>query len=922
MPQKKLFLLDGFALIYRAYFAFIKNPRVNSKGLNTSAPFGFTNTLNDILKNQKPDNIAVVLDPQGGTFRNELYPEYKANREAMPEDLRASIPWVIKIVEAFNIPCITIEHYEADDVVGTLAKQAANDGFEVFMMTLDKDYCQLVDEGIKLYKPKSFGSGIDILDVEGVKAKFSVESPLQVIDILGLWGDSSDNVPGAPGIGEKRAKDLIAKYGSIEGVYDHIDELKGKQKENLIEFKDQVFLSKDLVTIRTDVPVEFDAEATAMAEPDAVALEELFHELEFGALAGRILKKPIARQSNSGQLSLFDDTTETVSTEPLRQLHSMLDTEHNYTLIQTDNELEQLLSHLSESEEFCFDTETTGVNALTSDIVGLAFSTEKGVAYYIPFPEDFASAKDKLSLFQTIFSGPSLKVGQNLKYDILILKRYSVEVEGPLFDTMIAHYLIQPEMRHGLDALAEQYLSYKTQPIEELIGKKGKLQKSFRSVPLEDAKEYAGEDADITLQLKTIFEKELEKNGLTPLFTDIEAPLVPVLAQMEWNGVAVDTASLKDFSIELNAEIARIESKIYTHAGHSFNIASPKQLGEVLFDELKITDKVKKTKTKQYSTSEDTLSALHATHPIVSDILEYRSLKKLTSTYIDALPKLINSTTGKIHTSYNQAVVATGRLSSVNPNLQNIPIRSSKGKEVRKAFTPSGDEYLFLSADYSQIELRLIAHFSGDKNFIQAFINNEDIHAATAAKIFNIPISEVSAEQRAQAKGANFGIVYGISAFGLAQNLGISRSDAKDLIDGYFAIYPDVKKFMDSCINLGRENGYVQTLFGRRRYLKDINSRNATVRGWAERNAINAPIQGTGADIVKKAMIDIYAEMKKRNLKSQMIMQVHDELNFNILSAERLEMRLLVEEKMEQAVSLSVPLLVQIGVGKNWLEAH
>ena len=926
IQKKKLFLLDGFALIYRAYFAFIKTPRINSQGLNTSAPFGFTNTLYDVLKKEKPDNIVLVLDPPGGSFRNELYPQYKANRQETPEDLRASIPWVIKIAEAFNIPVITITNYEADDVIGTLAKQAALQDFDVYMMTMDKDYCQLVEENIRLYRPKSFGVGIDIIGIEEVKEKFGVETPQQVIDILGLWGDSSDNVPGAPGIGEKRAQELIAKYVSIEGVYDHIDELKGKQKENLLTFKEQILLSKDLVTIRTDVPVEFDPESTQYTQPDAELLTQVFAQLEFGTMINRILQRPLPPQNAYGQMSMFgEELVEQVPIPvfaPIKPLTSMADTPHHYYLVDNAGARAELIAKLEAADEFCFDTETTSIEAVKADIVGLSFAIKAGEAYYLPFGEDFTANKAILQEFAPLFAGTKLKIGQNLKYDILVLMRYGIVVKGPMFDTMVAHYIIQPEMKHGLDFLAEHYLSYRTQSIDELIGKKGKDQLNFRSVPVELAKEYSGEDADITLQLKYLLEKELAEKGASELFWQIEAPLVPVLAQIEWNGVSIDTASLADFSVQLNGEILRIESEIYAQAGHQFNIASPKQLGEVLYDELKLAEKIKLTKTNQYSTSEETLLSLKGEHPIVRSILDYRGLKKLTSTYIDALPKLINPATGRIHTSYNQTVVATGRLSSTNPNLQNIPIRTEQGKEVRRAFIPQHAGSVFISADYSQIELRLIAHFSGDEHFIQAFLEGEDIHAATAAKIFRVPIGEVTAEQRSQAKGANFGIVYGISVFGLSQNLGISRADAKALIDGYFEIYPGVKRFMDECIARGREKGYVETLFGRRRYLPDINSRNATVRGWAERNAINAPIQGTGADIIKKAMIAIQQEIDAQGLGAKLIMQVHDELNFEVPLHEAELMTKLIKEKMESAVQLSIPLTAQVGKGNNWLEAH
>jgi DNA polymerase I len=926
--MKKLFLLDAYALIYRAYFAFIKTPRINSKGQNTSAAFGFTNTLSEILKKEKPDNIAVVFDPPGGSFRNQMYPQYKAQREAMPEDLRLSIPWIKSIVEGFNIPCITIENYEADDVVGTLAKQAAELGYDVYMMTLDKDYCQLVDENIRLFKPKSFGSGIDILGIDEVNEKFGVETPAQVIDILGLWGDSSDNIPGAPGIGEKRAKELIAAYGSIEGIYDNIEQLKGKQKENLLQFKEQVLLSKDLATIRTDVPVEFCPETTALTEPDAAKLSAIFADLEFGALAQRVLGQNMAAKPQSGQLSLFDEpvsqanantATETAAPSQLDNLSSQ---PHHYLLIETEEQLVGLLQLLSAAGQFCFDTETTGLDPFKSDIVGIAFSMAETAAYYLPVPEGKNAAAQLMGRLAPIFCSPALKIGQNLKFDISMLMQYGIEVKGPLFDTMLAHYLLQPEGRHNLDTLAASYLSYQMQPIEELIGKKGASQIVFSQVPIEKAKEYACEDADICLRLKHIFEAELRSCGLYELFSQIEMPLVPVLARMEYTGVKVDTAALAELSKELNRQICLLEEAVYRQAGRQFNIASPKQLGDVLFTELRIADKIKMTKTKQFSTSEETLSKLRNAHPIIESILEYRSLKKLTSTYIDSLPKLVSPATGRIHSSYNQAVVATGRLSSNNPNLQNIPIRSANGREVRRAFIPSSPGRVFLSADYSQIELRLIAHFSGDPNFIEAFQNGEDIHAATAAKIFKTDISEISSEQRSRAKGANFGIVYGISAFGLSQNLGISRAEADELIKGYFSIYPGVREYMDSCIEAARANGYVCTMFGRRRYLPDISSQNATMRGWAERNAVNAPVQGTGADIIKKAMVAIDAEITKQGLGSKLIMQVHDELNFDVPEEELDTMMQIVKHCMERAAELKVPLTAQMGSGQNWLAAH
>lgn len=927
---KKLFLLDAYALIYRSYFAFIKNPRVNSKGMNTSAPYGFFNTIMDVLANHGPTHIAVAFDPKDGTFRHEVYKEYKANRESMPEDLRESIPYVRRIIEGLNIPIVEYPGYEADDVIGTLAKKAKNNGFVTFMMTPDKDYCQIVEDNIYVFKPKSFGNGIDILGVNEVKEKFEVERPEQVIDILGLWGDSSDNIPGAPGIGEKTAKKLISDYGSIENIYNHIDDLKGKQKENLINFKEQILLSKDLVTIRYDVPVELNEEGLVLSEPNFSNLQVLFEELEFNNALNRVMKLPYLEQKTSnvavqnsgdGQLSLFGNIEENVVQGNYK---TYLDFELDYKLISTENELEELLNVLLASDKVCFDTETTSLNIREAEIVGLAFSVEKHKAFYIPFNGlNFEECVNRLQKFNPFFLSESiLKIGQNLKYDISILKNYGISVQGTLFDTLIGHYLLKPEEKHNLDYLAEKYLGYKTISIEELIGKKGKTQKNFKSVAVDKAVIYAGEDADITLQVYEKINDELKTSGVQTLFDELEVPLVQVLADMEYYGVSVDQAGLDSYAEEIREQIIEVEKSIYDKAGFEFNIASPKQLGDVLFERMKITDNVKKTKTKQYATGEEVLQKLANEHPIVNDILTYRELKKLLNTYVEALPKLINSKTHKIHTNYNQAVTATGRLSSTNPNLQNIPIKTAKGREIRKAFVPSNNEFTFLSADYSQIELRVIAHFSKDKNFIEAFVENQDIHTATASKIFNVPHGTISSEQRRLAKSANFGIVYGISAFGLSQNLNISRSEAKDLIDGYFNAYPDVKKFMDASIAQAREKGYVETLMGRRRYLSDINSQNGTVRGWAERNAINAPIQGTAADIIKKAMIEIYKEFNLRKLRSKMIMQVHDELNFDVFKPEQEEVTAIVLDKMQNAVKLDVPLTVEYGIGENWLVAH
>lgn len=928
MSQNKLFLIDGHAMLYRSYFAFIKNPRINSKGVNTSGIFGFVNTLFDLIQTQKPTHIGVVFDPKGNTFRHRMYEQYKANRQETPEDLRASIPHVMEIIQGMNIPVIQIEDYEADDVVGTLAKQAAAQGFEVYMATPDKDYCQLVQDNIYIYRPRSFGAGIEILGIPEVLQKFEVAHPHQVIDILGLWGDSSDNVPGAPGIGEKTAKALIAQYGSIEGIYEHIDELKGKQKESLINNKELVLLSKQLVTIKIDVPVDFNSYNFVKEEFNVGILQEKFKELEFRTMLDRLVPqrptpvttaKPAATQQ-SMQLGLFDEPAE----QPVyvSSFQTIATVEHSYYLVDNQSHIHKLIQELLSKKEFCFDTETTSLNTLDAELCGIAFSFEAHKAYYVPFPTNQQAAYELAQLFAPVFTSTALKIGQNLKFDMAVLANYDIVVAGPLFDTMLAHYIIQPEGRHKLESLSEQYLNYEMVKIEELIGKKGKTQGSFRDVPLEQAKEYAGEDADITFQLYPLLHKELVEKGQLDLFTNIEVPLVSVLCYMERAGVNIDTAALNDFSTMLTNEVQTIEKQIYDLAGETFNIGSPKQLGEILFDKLQISEKAKKTKTKQYATGEEVLEKLLGVHPIIALILEFRELKKLLSTYVDSLPLLVNPKTGYIHASFNQAIVATGRLSSTNPNMQNIPIKTAKGREIRKAFIPLEPEHVFVSADYSQIELRVIAHMSSDEQFIQAFINGEDVHSATAAKIFNVSIDEVTPEQRRQAKSANFAIAYGSSAFGLSQTLNIPRKDAQFLIDGYFANYPNVKAFMDSQINSARELGYVETMFGRRRYVPDIHSQNATVRGFAERNAVNAPIQGTAADIMKIAMIRIHSEMKQQNMQSKLIMQVHDELNFSVHTSELETMKHIISQGMQQAVSLSVPLLVELGVGKNWLEAH
>jgi DNA polymerase-1 len=924
--MKKVFLLDAYALIFRSYYAFIKNPRVNSKGLNTSAIFGFTNTLLELIRKEKPDYLSVCFDPSGPNFRHELYPEYKANRDATPEDIKKSIPYIKDIISAFNISQLELAGYEADDVVGTVAKKLAHSELQVFMMTPDKDYAQLVDENIFMYKPRRSGSDVDILGIEEVREKFGIEDPIQVIDILALWGDSADNIPGAPGIGEKTSKKLIAEYGSIEKLLENTDDLKGKQRENLENYAEQVRLSKALATIKLDVPIDFKLEEMAFEPVNTEEIKRIFTELEFRTLLSKVAQfngeeAPVKAKQDASQLDMFADNTEVQASTSLYS--NIEDTKHLYTLVDTDEAIEALIEKLKNQKSWCFDTETTDLDAINAQLVGISFSWEKHKAYYIPFPESFENAQILIRKFKAVFENRSIeKVGQNLKYDILVLKKYDIHVKGDLFDTMIAHYLLQPDQRHNMDFLSESFLAYKPVSIETLIGKKGKNQGNMKDVDLEKIKEYAAEDADITWQLSEIFRKELDKKYLSDLYFEIEMPLISVLADMEFKGVSLDTEYLNAYSKTLSLKIETLEKNIYEIAGEAFNIGSPKQLGIILFDKLKITDKPPLTKTKQYKTGEDIISKFKDAHPIIELILSYRGLKKLVSTYVDALPLLVNPKTNRIHTSFNQAVAATGRLSSTNPNLQNIPIREAEGREVRKAFTSSDDDHVFLSADYSQVELRLMAHLSQDENMIEAFKAGLDIHTATAAKILKKPIEEVTKEERSQAKSANFGIIYGISAFGLSQNINMSRKDAKALIDGYFDTYPKVKIYMDKSIELARSKGYVSTLFGRRRNLSDINSQNAIVRGVAERNAINAPIQGTAADVIKLAMIHIHEAFEEKGLKSEMLIQVHDELNFNVLKSELETVKEIVKTEMERAVSLSVPLDVDMGEGVNWLEAH
>jgi DNA polymerase-1 len=920
--MKKLFLLDAYALIYRSYFAFIKNPRFNSKGLNTSAMLGFTNTLEQLLKKENPTHIAVAFDMKAPTFRHKMFPEYKAHRDEMPEDLRKSIPYIRRIIEGYNIPIVEKEGYEADDVIGTLAKSAEKIGFQVYMMTPDKDYAQLVTDNIFMYKPKSMGNDVEVWGTEQVLEKFQVENTMQVIDILGLMGDSADNIPGCPGVGPKSAMKLISEFGSIDGVYSNIEKLKGKQKEKLQDNEEQVRMSGELAKIIIDVPLEGSPDQFEVKEPDNKKLLDIYGELEFRALAskyGDSAPPPVTFE----QGTLFGAPQSVEEKQEERALADINSTEHNYHLMDTPELRADLIAQLSAQKEFCFDTETTGLDPFLAELVGISFSFKDHEAYYVPVPPEQDEAKRLAQEFKSIFEDKdTLKIGQNLKYDINVLSNYGIDVKGGYFDTMVAHYLIQPELRHNLDYLSEQYLGYEKVHTEELIGKKGKNQRSMRQVPVKQVKEYAGEDADITWQLKGILLKELEKEGVHKLFSDIEMPLLKVLADMERAGVKIDTDALNKSAEVLRKQIIKLEEGIIAQAGEEFNVASPKQLGVILFEKMKLDPKAKMTKTKQYSTSEEVLERLKQKHPIIEDVLEYRGLRKLLSTYVEALPKLINPKTGRIHTSYNQTRVATGRLSSTNPNLQNIPIKNEKGREIRKAFIPMDQEHLFFSADYSQIELRIMASFSGDKGMIDAFMKGEDIHAATASKIFGVEASEVTSEMRRKAKTANFGIIYGISAFGLSQRLNIPRSEAKELIDGYFHNFGRVKEYMDEQLEKGREKGYVETIMGRKRYIKDINSGNSIVRKEAERNAINAPIQGSSADIIKLAMVNISREMEKRGLQSKMIMQVHDELNFDVYKPELQELKQIIMFEMQNAVKMSVPLTVESKSAMNWLEAH
>ena len=944
--MERLFLLDAYALIYRAYYAFIRAPRINSKGQNTSAIFGFVNTLEDVLKKEQPTHIGVAFDPKGPTFRHELFEQYKAQREETPEDIRASVPIIKEILRAYRIPILEVSGYEADDVIGTLAHQADRLGIKTYMMTPDKDYGQLVTENALIYRPKFGDKEFEVMGVERVKEKFGIERPEQVIDLLGLMGDASDNIPGCPGVGEKTAQKLIAEFGDIPTLLARRDELKGALKKKVDENVELIELSRFLATIKTDAPITLDLEALKREEPDEEKIQALFEELEFRTLLKRVLgplsspqggKAPTSQKTSTtaqsdlfaqgdlfatGQGDLFGFGESNSQDLFGNNLSRLSDKEHTYTLADTQEKQQALVAKLAGADAFAFDTETTGTDPIVAELVGMSFAITEGEAYYVPVPAGRDKAQQVVETFRTVLiDEKSLKIGQNIKYDYLVMQNYGVELGGPMFDTMIAHYLLQPELSHGMDYLAEVYLKYDTIKIESLIGARGRGQKNMRDLAPEAVCDYACEDADVTLRLKHILEKELATAGAERLFYDIEMPLVRVLAYMERNGARISTDTLQETSRYFTERLLQIENDIYGLAGFTFNIASPKQVGEVLFERLKIVEKAKKTKSGQYSTSEEVLEGLRTKHPIVEKILEHRGLKKLLSTYVDALPALINPQTGKIHTSFNQTVTATGRLSSSNPNLQNIPIRNEDGKEIRRAFIPEpGCE--FFSADYSQIELRIMAHLSGDENLIEAFRSGEDIHAATAAKIYHVPLEEVTREQRSRAKTANFGIIYGISVFGLAERMNVSRSEAKELIENYFITYSGVKRYMDESIAVAREKGYIETILHRKRYLPDITSHNSVVRGYAERNAINAPIQGSAADIIKIAMIEIYRRFRAEALRSTMMLQVHDELNFSVYPEERERVQQIVIEAMESAYAMQVPLQADFGWGANWLEAH
>ena len=925
----KLFLIDAYALIYRSYYAFINNPRINSKGLNTSAVMGFCNTLNEVLTKERPSHIGVAFD-HGLTFRNEAFPQYKAQREETPEDIKRSVPIIKDILTAYHIPVLQVDGFEADDVIGTLALKAGQQGVDTYMLTPDKDYAQLVRSNVYMYRPRH-GGGYETMGPDEVNQKYNISSPLQVIDLLALMGDSADNFPGCPGVGEKTASKLINEFGTVEQLLENTAQLKGKMREKVEAAVEDIKMSKFLATIRTDVPVELDLEQLRLKEPDAAKLQEIFTELEFKSFATRLLNKAEKpKKVENKQLSLFDEPAMAEADNSLFEPQSAASanrqtietTPHEYHLVQTEADMQALVTLLSTADVISLDTETTSTNAIEAQLVGLSFAIEEKKAYYVPVPEQTDEAQNIVDRFKAIYENPkTLKVGQNIKYDLEVLRNYGIALQGPLFDTMVAHYLLQPELRHNMDFMAEVYLNYETVHIDALIGPKGKAQKNMRELAPSEVYNYACEDADITLQLKNVLQPKLVEAGVERLFNEVEMPLIPVLAEMECNGVRIDTATLKETSQVFTERMLQLEQEIYQAAGKTFNVASPKQVGDILFGEMKIIDKPKKTKTGQYVTSEEVLQTLRSKHPIVAHILDYRALKKLLGTYVDALPKLINPRTGHIHTSFNQAVTATGRLSSSDPNLQNIPVRGEDGKEIRKCFIPEeGCE--FFSADYSQIELRVMAHLSQDANMLDAFREGYDIHAATAAKIYNKPVSEVTRDERTKAKRANFGIIYGITVFGLADRLNIERAEAKQLIDGYFKMFPQVQQYMEQAKETARANGYVETFFHRRRYLPDINSGNATVRAIAERNAINTPIQGSAADIIKVAMVRIFQRFQRENIRSKMILQVHDELNFSVLPTEKEQVERIVIEEMQAAYPLDVPLEADSGWGNNWLEAH
>ena len=942
--QKRLFLLDAYALIFRGYYALIKNPRINSKGMDTSAIMGFMNSLFDVIKREKPDHLAVCFDKDGSSERVEMFADYKANRDETPDAIRTAIPWIQNILKAMHIPCIELSGLEADDIIGTLAKQAEKEDYKVFMVTPDKDFAQLVSENVFMYRPARMGNGIEIWGIPEVQKRFGVERPEQVIDYLGMMGDASDNIPGLPGVGDKTAKKFIKQFGSMEGLLENTDTLKGKMKEKIEDNAELGRLSKKLATIIIDCDVTFDAEDYELSKPDSEKVQELFEELEFRRLKDQFIKifsgeddtvqaqvsstptaKAQAKEAGGGQFSLFgadpSDLGETIKDFNSRK--TIKEVSHSYQSVAQGMAMELFLKNVMKQTSVCFDTETTGLDPLSAELVGIAFSWEATKGFYLPFPEKKEEAQELIEQLRPFFESETIeKVGQNLKYDIKVLDKYTIKVKGRFFDTMIAHYLINPDMRHNMDVLAETYLNYTPVSITELIGKKGKNQLNMRDVPLEKQTEYAVEDADITFQLAQHFSPELVEAKTDKLFNDIEIPLLHVLADMELEGINLDKEFLNSLSEDLDNDIKNLEKSIYKEAGEEFNIGSPKQLGEILFDKMKLVAKPKKTRTGQYSTAEDTLSYLAKDHEIIQQVLDYRGLSKLKSTYIDALPEQIEPSTGRVHTDYMQTVAATGRLSSNNPNLQNIPIRTERGRQVRKAFVPRDENYTLLAADYSQIELRIIAALSEETTMIEAFKNGEDIHASTASKVFNVPIDEVTREQRSNAKTVNFGIIYGVSAFGLSNQTDLSRTESKELIDTYYKTYPKLRNYMSEQVDFARENGYVQTVLGRRRYLKDINGSNQVVRGAAERNAVNAPIQGSAADIIKIAMINIHKKLSEGNYKSKMLLQVHDELVFDIHKSELEELKPLIKSEMENAYKLSVPLDVELGIGDNWLEAH